>query len=548
MKKIINRAGVLKKSEVDEILDAFFKYKNARTKIDSKIIENENWFKGDYWQYIKTNTMVDGAEPTTPFLFNACWNKHADAMDNYPEPIFLEREANDRNEAQMLSKVVPLILEKNNFERVYSDVWWYKLKQGTGMYAVLWDQSKNNGIGDITIKKMDILRFYSEPGVDDIQNSNYIFVISIEDTKALRDYYDDENIKSDAVANVSCDYFGEMTSDMLDGKTCVIDCYEKAYNSDGRRIVHLTKIIGNTCVYSTKTDKRLLETGLYNHGLYPFVTDNFIPIENSVFGLGMVDIAKGTQAYIDKLDYVIERNSLIAGKQRWLVKNSAGINREALLDMSNDVIPCDITVDESAIRPIQAQPVPNNIMGHRQNKISELKEVIGNRDFSQGGTASGVTAYSAISALQESGTKLSRDVIKASYNAFHDVVYLCVELIRQFYNTSRTFRILGDNGESQYISFDNKKLIKDNDKNLSSSIFDIKIVPQKKNPFSTLSHNQLIMELYKMGAFAPQFAESAQVAVDSMIIDNKELIIDKLKAVAKKFKEDSKQPENIAMI
>lgn len=534
MKKLFLKGGVLPQSEVDAMLFELARYKGARSKLDARIIENENWFKGDYWQYIKGESNTDGREPTTPFLLNACWNKHADAMDNYPEPVFLERESGDREEAQLLSDVMPLILEQNSFENVYSDVWWYKLKQGTGIYAVLWDETKCNGIGDIAIKKVDMLRFYSEPGVDNLQNSKYIFVISLEDTDYLRQKYDNDNIPSDATANVSCDYFGDMSSEMLENKSCVIDCYEKVLDKSGKQTVHLTKLVGNIAVYSTKSDKELCEVGLYNHGQYPFVADSFIPVENSIFGMGMIDVAKGTQAYIDKLDYLIERNCLLSSKQRWLVKNSAGINREALLDLSNDVIPCDITVDDTAIRAIQAQPIPHNIMEHRQNKIAELKEIIGNRDFTQGGTAAGVTAYSAITALQESGNKLSRDIIKSSYRAFHDIVSLCVELIRQFYNSSRVFRILGEDGERRYVSFDNKHLnLKD--KKMRAVNFDIKIVAQKKSPFSTASHNQLILDLFKMGAFSPQVAKSAQVAIDSMIIDNKDMISEKLRQLDEEY-------------
>lgn len=543
MGKLFSMPGKQRQSEAKRMLDALAKYKSMRAELDAKIIENENWFKGNYWQYIKEGN-ASGHEPSTPFLLNACWNRHADAMDNYPEAVFLEREQNDKREAEILSGIMPLILEKNNFEQVYSDVWWYKLKQGTGIYAVLWDQSKENGMGDIAVKKVDMLRFYSEPGVDDIQNSKYIFVISLEDTDYLRAYYNDENIPDDAASNVSGDYFGDVSPAYLEGKSCVIDCYEKTVNKDKKTVVHMTKIIGNRAVYSTKDDKALTESGLYNHGLYPFVTDSFIPVENSAFGLGMVDIAKGTQAYIDKLDYIIERNCLVAGKQRWLVKNSSGINREALLDMSNDVIPCDITVDESVIRPIQAQAVPYNIMEHRQSKINELKEVIGNRDFTQGGTAAGVTAYSAITALQESGSKLSRDVIKSSYRAFHDVVYLCVELIRQFYSDSRMFRILGKDGQQKYVAFDNKNL---GGEGLNSSVFDIRIIPQKKNPFSTATHNQLILDLYKMGAFSPQTAKSAQAAVDSMIIDNKDEIVEKLKDIADDYELETEKQQELIM-
>ena len=55
------------------------------------------------------------------------------------------------------------------------------------------------------------------------------------------------------------------------------------------------------------------------------------------------------------------------------------------------------------------------------NKIGEMKETAGNRDVANGGTASGVTAGTAIAALQESSGKLSRNMIDDGYEAFDAV-------------------------------------------------------------------------------------------------------------------------------
>ena len=60
-----------------------------------------------------------------------------------------------------------------------------------------------------------------------------------------------------------------------------------------------------------------------------------------------------------------------------------------------------------------------------------------------GGTSGGVTAATAIAALQEAGGKLSRNMIADGYDAFGDVVTLVIELVRQFYGLRRQFRLLG---------------------------------------------------------------------------------------------------------
>lgn len=508
----------LSKDEISSMLAAFKSYREAKEKTDRNVIENEGWFKGEHWKYISGSDKSAGSfRPAGSYLLNGIWHRHAEAMDNFPQPYLLEREKGDRKMAQELSKVVPLILEKNGFRSVYSDMWWYKLKQGSGVYGVFWDNSLENGLGDISIKKIDLLRFYCEPYVQNIQDSRYIFVLSLLDSAQAKRRYPDADFKRNSDTVSLKGYFG--TED-TQGKVLLIDCYEKVKTESGKNIVHLTKIIGEKAVYSSKTDPSLCEVGIYAHGLYPFVVDTMIPVEGSPFGMGMIDVGKNAQAQIDKLEYLIERNALISSRQRFLVKRDGGIDPQKLSDLSVDFIECDRNVDDSSIRPLQAAPPSQTVISCRENKIAELKEIIGNRDFAQGDTAKGVTAYAAISALQQAAGKLSRDAIDASYRAFSEVIYMVIELISQFYTEERSFRITGEDGKVSYLSVGGRRNMP-----LSAAVFDIEVMAQKKGVFDAAAHNELILELYRSGAFESENREGTIAAVNAMILDNKQSII-----------------------
>ncbi len=514
-------ASVLSKEEVAQMLAALRSYKSAKESLDRRIIENENWFKGNHWQYISGSGKNDtDFRPAGAYLLNGIWHKHAEAMENFPHPLFFEREEGDREMAKSLTKVVPLVLDKNNFKKVYSDIWWYKLKQGSAVYGVFWDKLAENGLGDIKLQKIDLLRFYSEPYISNIQDSRYIFLLSLCPADEAKRRFPDLDIKKSGQNMSIKSYFG--TEDMS-GKVLIVDCYEKVKSENGKTLVHLTKIIGEKAVYSSKTDPFFSDKGIYNHGMYPFVVDSLIPVEGSPFGMGMIDIGKNSQAQINKLEYLIERNALISARQRFLVKRDGGIDGDKLSDLSVDFIECDRNVDDSFIRPIQANPLSDSIISCRDNKISELKEIIGNRDFSQGETAKGVTAYAAISALQNAGSRLSRDCIEASYRSFSDVVYMIVELISQFYTEERSFRITGENGGAEYLKLGGES------GPLTASIFDIEVAAHKKNSFDSLAHNEFILELFKAGAFDKENREAATLAVSSMMLDTKETILNNLK-------------------
>ena len=169
-------------------------------------------------------------------------------------------------------------------------------------------------------------------------------------------------------------------------------------------------------------------------------------------------------------------------------------------------------------------------------KIDELKETSGNRDFSNGSTAAGVTSGSAIAALQEAGSKGSRDMIKGSYRAFRQICELIIELIRQFYDAPRTFRITGDNGRQEYVEFDNTALnpqpqmIMGEEFKTKEPVFDIKIKAQKSSPYARLSQNELALQFYNLGFFNPQLTDQALATIEMMDFDGKDKVKERIQS------------------
>ena len=542
----------IKDIDVKKYIDAFTEYRTAREAYDMKIIENENWFRQQYWQYLIDKT--EGNEPTSGTLLNAILNKHADLMDNQPAPVFLAREKNDEEEAERLTKVVPVIMQNANWDDVYDKYCMYKIKQGIGCLSVTWDDTLENGLGDIVINYLDVLRIYWEPNCTNLQDSRYVFVTSLIDTDILKEQYPDKLTESaetyggqDAVQIKT--YEGQDQT-ILANKTLVIDCYERTTAEDGRQIVHLTKIANDVVLESSITNTDTAQTGIYTHGRYPFIIDQYISLEGTLEGMGLIDMNKNNQGYVDKLDTLSLNNSIVASKQRWLTKEDGGVNPDDIIDLSKDVIVSSTTVDDSAIRPFQANPLPDIVTKIRQDKIQEMKELSGNRDFNQGGTTGGVTAFGAIAALQEAGNKTTRDLVKSNYRSFKKLVTLVVELIREFYSEDRQFRIIGDDGKPQYITFNNQNMINqitnmdeayltdemgnqipnpEWEPEYRKPVYDIEIIPQKENPFNTISHNQMMLDLFERGVFNPEAAIPATLLLENMIFDGKEKLLLKVK-------------------
>lgn len=502
------------------------KYKQGKTNLEKRIIENEQWWKMQHWSLLQKVNPTD-PEPASAWLFNSIANKHADAMDNFPSPCVLPREESDSDAARILSSVLPVVLEYNEFEQTYSDVWWYKLKTGTGCYGVFWNNMLEDGLGDIDIRQIDILNMFWESGIKDIQESRNIFTVELEANDILEEKYPQLKGKLSTPSVDVAQYIYDDTVD-TENKSAVIDWYYKK-NIGNSEVVHYCKYVGEEILYSSENDENLYERGFYDHGKYPFVMDILFADEGTPCGFGYIDIMKNVQMYIDKLNQIILKNALQSGRRRFFISDNAGINEEEFADWSKEFVHTSGSLDDRSIREIQVSQLDGSIVNILHQKIDELKETSGNRDVSQGGTATGVVAASAIAALQEAGSKLSRDMIKSSYRAFKKINLLIIELMRQFYDEPRYFRISGNENGNSFSAISNKELRREGELYIKKPIFDIAVSSQKDNPFSTSAQNELAKELYNMGIFNPEMSHQALMCLEMMNFDGREKIIEKIK-------------------
>ena len=509
--------------EIKNAYKTMLNYKESKRSLEQRIIENEEWYKLRYG-YLSSE---DDTDKNSAWLFNSIVNKHADAMDSYPEPNDLAREKDDEQQAKIFSSILPVILEQRGFEQTYSDVWWYKLKTGTGVYGVFWNKELENGLGDVDIKQLDILNLFWEPGIKYIEQSSNVFYATAVDKNSLINEYPDlkEKIQKG---------FSELAAYRLEdgipdqSKALVIDWYYKKKVGNKTQL-HYCKFSGEALLFASENEPQYYEKGFYDHGKYPIVFDTLFVTENSPAGFGYVDIMKGCQRSIDRLDKAIERNAIMGETPRWFISDSAGINEEEYADWSRPFVHTTGRIDDQTLKQVSVQDVSQNALQLLQFKVEELKETSGNRDFSQGSTNYGVTAASAILALQEAGSKLSRDMIKSSFRAYSNICYLILELIRQFYTEPRSFRILGKGGRTDYITYQNTA--GSLGRNIFANhypIFDIHIVPQKQNPYQKAQQNELAKELFGLGMLDPSRREEAKMAIKLMDFHGKEELLNRL--------------------
>ncbi len=538
------------KEEIAKATQILQRYKDGKLALDRRIVDNELWFKMGHWKQYKNRLMDGKAQPASGWLFNSIANKHADAMDNYPEPSVLPRAEEDDATAKALSSILPVLLERCEYEQVYSDTWWYKLKQGTGVKGVFWDNAQHGGLGDISIRKMDLLMLFWEPGVMNIQDSPHFFSLALVDNTQLIGQYPQMKGKTGQSMSIAT-YVHDDSIDTTD-KSVVVDWYYKM-RIGTKSILHYCKFCNGELLYASENDVKLETRGFYDHGEYPFIFDTLFVEEDTPAGFGYIDIMKDCQTAIDTMNHVMQENATLASKPRYLLADNTGVNEDELADFSRDIVHFTGRLTDENFRQQRVSSLDASSLTYLNNRISELKETSGNRDFSQGATTGGVTAASAIAALQESGSKLSRDMIKSTYRSFVKECYLCIELMRQFYDEPRMFRITGVDGVSKFTDFSGKILRGQSlgvafGQELGTRVpeFDVKVSAAKKSQYSRLSQNEMAKELYGLGLFVPENATPAMACLDMMDFDGVEKVRNKVAENKERFEKEQMEKTMLA--
>ncbi len=497
------------------------RYRMGKQALDSRMYEEEQWWRARHGSHSSVAHTGRG-RPASAWLFNSVCNKHADMCDQMPTCSVLPRDPSDENAAALLSDILPVISARCGFESTYASNAWSKLKHGVAAYGVFWNPTLENGLGDIDIRRVDVMNLYWEPGVADIQESPHLYIVGLENTADLvagypvlreKPAYETASATDEAAEAGGSFLFGDRTA--MGDKTAVVDWYYRTVSPTGKTLLHYAKFTGNTLLYASENDPAYCERGWYDHGMYPVVLDVLYPEEGTPAGYGLIAVGRNPQAYIDELDGHLLEYANWASRVRYWAKRSLGINEKDFLNPDKHIVEVEGDIDEEKLRQITLSPMDSGLSDLRRMKIEELKETTGSRDVSTGGTVGGVTAAAAISALQEAGNKTSRDCIAGSYRAYTQVMCRVIELIRQFYVGIRTFRVSdhapnGVTDACRYVRYSNSDL-QDHVVGMGDGgevrfrrpLFDLEVRAEHDTPLDRNARNEMMFRLYESGLLAP---------------------------------------------
>ena len=463
---------------------------------------------------------------TLKSTFNNCI---ADQMDNMPEALMVPETKELEAVAEDLTDIVRFVMARNNYESLHRRRVEDCFCTGTAVTQVAWDTTMDHGKGNIALLRWPIESFLWDPASETLEDARAVFKVSWHPKSWFEQHYPDQY--KDIGADEG-DWNGLGMPDSQDEtrpgdeeRVLLVEYWYRLYDAEKERYtINVAYLAGGVILENMKD--------VYKHGMYPFHLDVFTTIEGLPVGDGLVQELAPMMRYINRYANYIDMNLRMSSKGRLLVDRAAGLDKEALLDWESDVIEGD-RIDTSAIQWMQNQPFTGAVTQQMLQLQSDIKQDSGQNQFTRGETAGGVTAASAISALQEAGGKITRlrtNVLNQGYKA---IVEQVVWLINQFYDKKRVLMVTGNRdgfGDRREVSADPERLFGKVSKGvIPPPPYTVQVQVQRRNPLRQQAQNELFMQAYSMAAQAgAPFPLS--VLFRLLHVDGKERILPEIQA------------------
>ena len=437
---------------VNAVYELFDKFANQYRLEWLRLEDNERVYEGDHWSESPYTTQkleddTNAPKPHTPMIHAAIESVKADLAEHEPEIVLKPDAMGSKISARVLEHVANQELSVCGFSSQWSDFTHDIHVGGWTVFESGFDPDMNNGFGGAFIRNVPNTNFMCDPEAADIQDGRgcFTFVRRTRDWFAQRfpDIY--EFMKDDAALPIPNTENGKTTPTANDNRMRFLQFWVRVYDPKSNKYkVHLVQLGGHQVLYNSGTDPKYKDTGYYEHGEYPFVVKLLFPEKGTALGFGLVDLYKDMQRYSDKLDQFILKNAFLASQNRLLNTDASGFSDDDLMDWSKEIVHGE---QLGGLTWFDTKPLPGYLFDYVQLMRQNIKEGSGANDQAQGKTGGGVTAKSAIAALQEMATKRSRGTAMVLHDGFKVASRQMLAVLRQHHTMTREIPVVIDGHE-----------------------------------------------------------------------------------------------------
>ncbi len=256
----------------------------------------------------------------------------------------------------------------------------------------------------------------------------------------------------------------------------------------------------------------------YEDGKFPFVSWKCYDVPGRFWGMGEVEHIISPQKYANEVVNVILDSARLMSNQVWVMDKNSGVAKNSLSNRMGLIVRKN---PGTTVERLSPPPMPAYLQNIATLMRQDVEHISGVYDVTRGERPSGITAASAIQALTEQAQGRIKLKVQALEEMLSELGCMWVNRIRQFWQTERNIRILGEDYKPTFVGVD---------KEMVDGDWDIVVVAGATMPVNKAARFQQLIQL------AQTQAEDQLPMVDrKTLLENSE--IPDVKAILQRFDE-----------
>lgn len=464
----------------------FSKAKAARKPYEEKWLDNYRMFRGRQWKDARPSYRHS---EVVNLIFRAIQSEVPILVDGRPKPEFVPQEPGDLALAQILNDIFDSDWNSGNWLFKLTEIVYDAHFYGASFGSLKFDPAADNGKGKIIFQSEDCISSYPDPQARNVnEDANYFIFAEARDVESLKREYPHiaHFIKPDLLDFTKRDRanFSEQTiyKSPSDSSRSVYEGNVDGYGLEARDqalkielYIHDTEYIEEEV---ESKDPNSGEPGLayvqklkYPNGRKICLIGNILaadgPIETEdkkfpyvklinyilpreFWGISEVEQLESPQKIFNKLvSFALDVLTLM-GNPVWVVDKSSGVDTDNLFNRPGLIIEKEPGSEVTRQEGVNLQPYVLQMIDRMKMWFDDVS---GSNDVSRGVKPEGVTAASAITALQEAAQTRLRQKTRNIDAFMQDFGKMYLSRAFQYYDAPRVFRVTGSNDVTRFFKF-----------------------------------------------------------------------------------------------
>lgn len=407
-------------SKIADVTECFDDSKKNKLDADDKVLNDKfeklrDIYRGKQWENIVTR----GEKPKPTVNILSATVEQEVAMLSLPNPTILAspQEKKDLIGSMSMETAIQFVLKRNRLAMIQQMDIRNSIVLGTGFKKIRWnpegiryETKSSKAIGEVAIDVMDPLNIYPDPYAIDRKDWMYLHATYSRSKEYIEEVYD-----------------VKLNNDNFETITVRESWYTPSRKYPSGRLV-------------VWTDDAVLRNDDNPYGFIPFYPLFNRKYSDQFWGQGEVESMYEVQQWLNvTLGFIIENAKL--GSQFKLWTDDGGKKNKKI---SMDPLEVMHVQKGCKVGILSHQGLDAGWFGLFKALQNAVQTVSGVHDVSYGTSSGGVTAASAIMALQESGQKRMTLRQTNIAESMEEMSIGMIRLMKQFYPDKRWYRILGN--------------------------------------------------------------------------------------------------------